>query len=166
MSANSPRADELLELLCGLELEPRQLRADPEGQAWLPDLAREWIEAEPQLIEVVREFSETECMLFDEAREAPDAFFSARVMEKLPEDTPIRVDLRRRILGLSYVVAAAVAGAALTPSTWFEAEDWLSGPWHEWLDAVSVGGVAFVVALIVSAVAVLWAGDGEEPLQA
>jgi hypothetical protein len=121
---------------------------------------------DPALLEVVVDFAETECMLFSEAHLGPDSFFTARVLTQLPDEKPLRRDLRRRILGFSYLGAAAVAGAALTPSDWFEADSWLSTPWHQWLDAISVGGIGFVIALAVSAAAVLWSGDGGEPLQA
>ena len=166
MSANFSRADDLFELLLELELDPRQLRRDPRGTEWLPEQARAWLLADPTLLEVVLEFSETESLLFDEARAAPDNFFTARVLRQLPDDKPVRRHVRRRILGFSYLGAAAVAGAALTPSSWFEADTWLSTPWHQWLDAVSVGGIGFGVALAVSAAAVLWAGDSNEPLNA
>jgi hypothetical protein len=160
------RADQLLELLCELELDVAVLRRDPAGSGWLPEQARAWIESDAALREVVLEFSETECILYEEAQASPDGFFAARVMSQLPEEIPVRTDLRRRILGMSYVFAAGVAGAALTPSSWFEAEGWLSAPWHEWLDAVSMGGAAFISALAVSAVAVFGAGDGGEPIRA
>lgn len=166
MSLASSHADELLELLCELELDPRQLRRDPRGEGWLPEPARVWLRADPTLVELVLEFSKTESMLFDEARVAPDNFFTARVLRQLPDEQPVRKDLRRRILGFSYLGAAAVAGAALTPSSWFEADTWLSTPWHQWLDAVSVGGIGFGAALAVSAAAVLWVGDSGEPLNA
>ena len=166
MTPTESRADQLLEMLCELELELSVLRRDPTGESWLPDSARAWIADDPSLREVVLEFSETECILHEEARAAPDGFFTARVLAQLPQESPIRADLRRRILGMSYLFAAAVAGAAMTPSSWFEAEGWLSRPWHEWLDAVSVGGVAFILALAVSAVALVWTDDAGEPLQA
>ncbi len=94
------------------------LRRDPQGRTWLPQSAVALVAAEPECRDVLREFVDDELSL-QGALEDPvtplraDAFFTARVVDALPQagQSPVRLSPRRRLalLGLFHLVGVALA---------------------------------------------------------
>ncbi len=160
--------------LCELELEPAQLRADPRGASWLPASLRRAADADPELSTLVAQFVDEELALFDDAAVVDDTCFAARVMARVPVERGVDRGRRQQILMFAYLCAGFVAAtwffgtrAAAEPmgidsgqSTWAARwGDWWGDSWHAWLDALSVGGVAMVLALAVSLAGLLWPSE-------
>lgn len=148
--------------LCELELEPQQLRRDRHGATWLPADLLEAMRRDERLGFELQQFVDEELAMFDEASLGDDAWFTARVMAQLPAggeaDAGIDPARRRALVGLGYLAAAAVCGAWLLQiglAAESASEFWQSS-WHAWVEAISVGGLALGVALVVTAAGLLW----------
>jgi hypothetical protein len=152
----SAELDDFVDRLCELELDPDELRRDPEGRAWLPKPMREQVASDPAYARALDEFVQMELALHD-VHEPCDAFFTRSVMNQLPELEA--VDDRRRtwILASAYALAIGVAYVLIGPllgsgeiNGWFE-------PLHDWYreHAVEAGGMWMTVALLLTAAALV-----------
>lgn len=95
-----------------LELSSRQLSSDPAGATWLPDSMREAVRCDAECARRLAEFVEIERALFEDASVPRDAWFTARVMQSLPNDLGVPAAQRRRVLLPFYALAALVAIAS------------------------------------------------------
>lgn len=158
----SSRIDDFVEQLCELDLDPRQLRADPSGASWLPESLRRMVAEDHECARELAEFVEVELELYD-FQEPCDPFFTRRVMDQLPELEA--VDDRRRtwILASAYALAIGVGYVLLGPLLGSgEVASWVA-PLHDWYHqhAVEAGGVWMVALLLLvsAALVVMPAGD-------
>lgn len=149
MSASLER---FVEQLCALELDPEQLRRDPRGERWLPASLRRMAEEDPACARELEEFVAMELALFD-VHEPSDAFFTRRVMERLPEIEA--VDDRRRtwILASAYALAIGVAYLLLGPLLSSGEIASFVEPVHDWVHsrALEAGGMWISLVLLVVA---------------
>lgn len=150
------------ELLAQLELSPEVLRRDPSGEHWLPSEARRLVEANTDCQRALDDFVAEELELwsaFDKPlAPGPDPFFTARVVDSLPEPpSGTRLTPRRRalLLGLFHAVAGVLAYAVLTmvpesTARWAEqAHTWLS--WGSTIDTnLWLVGSAVVSVVLVA----------------
>jgi len=160
--------DAFLEALVELEPSPEQLRRDPEGRGWLPAKLRAEAEADPDCAAELAEFVAMELALFD-VHEPCDAFFTRRVLDRLPEIEA--VDQRRRtwILASAYALAIGVAYLILGPllsagtlSSWIApVVDWAGGQ-----ALAESGGVWMALALLTVAGALVFIPVGERRIRA
>src|SRR5690606_6022938 len=100
--------DQFVEQLCELELDPELLRSDPRGERWLPAELRRMAERDPECARELAEFVAMELALFD-VHEPSDAFFTRRVLDRLPEIESIDDRRRTWILASAYALAIGVA---------------------------------------------------------
>ncbi len=152
----------LIERLVELDLDARTLREDPRGETWLPADLRAEIERDPAWAAEFAEFVATEQALFD-GREPCDAFFTKRVMQKLPELEGLDDSRRTWILASAYALAIGLAylliGPLLGSGELFDsaaATNWLVslGAWSE-SHASEAGGVGLAIGLLVGTALVL-----------
>ncbi|MCH9679977.1 MAG: hypothetical protein K0V04_00980 [Deltaproteobacteria bacterium] len=118
MTEGLPSPQERLEsILAEVDVTPTQMRRDPSGRTWLPESGRALVEAHPECGDALREYVDEELSLWT-ALERPgaapmgDAFFTARVVEALPEpNAATRLSPRRRLalLGLFHIVGVMLA---------------------------------------------------------
>jgi len=156
----SEALERFIDELCELELAPALLRRDPKGQGWLPASLRRMVREDPSCARELDEFVAMELALHD-GHEPSDAFFTRRVMDRVPELAV--VDDRRRtwILASAYALAIGVGYVLLGPllrsaelakrvASWVEPlhlnhEGWAHG------HAVEAGGMWIALALLVIA---------------
>jgi hypothetical protein len=157
----SESIEHFVEQLCELELDPELLRRDPRGERWLPASMRRMIEADPACARELEEFVAMELALYD-VHEPSDAFFTRRVMSKLPEIEAIDDRRRTWILASAYALAIGVAYLLLGPllssgeiATFFE-------PMHDWYHgwALEAGGMWIALVLLVTACVLTLAPTG------
>lgn len=147
--------------LCELDVDVRQVLADPTGASWLPPELLRLCRRDPACAAELAEFIEAEaelCSLSD--AEPVDPFFTARVVEALPTTwigsrlSPYR---RAMILGAFYAGAALVSWIVMTmlaPDLTLQLADRAHGllttstavPWSV-IATVAIAGVA-AVALV------------------
>lgn len=148
----SDSLERFVEQLCELELDPELLRSDPRGERWLPANLRRMAREDPACARELEEFVAMELALHD-VHEPSDAFFTRRVMDRLPEIEA--VDDRRRtwILASAYALAIGVAYLLLGPllssgeiASFFDpVRDWYHG------HALEAGGMWLSLVLLVTA---------------
>ena len=145
--------DRFIEQLCELELDPELLRSDPRGERWLPAELRRMAERDPECARELAEFVAMELALFD-VHEPSDAFFTRRVLDRLPEIESIDDRRRTWILASAYALAIGVAYLLLGPVfsagfSWGEIAGYVA-PVHDWYHdhAVEAGGMWIALALL------------------
>jgi hypothetical protein len=146
--------DDFVEQLCELEIDPELLRSDPRGERWLPTPLRRMVQDDPACARELAEFVAVELALHD-VHEPTDAFFTRRVLDRLPECELHPIDDRRRtwILASAYALAIGVAYLLLGPLfSSGEISSWVA-PVHDWYHdrAVGAGGMWIALALLLSA---------------
>lgn len=163
MSETSGRAERLerfVDALCGLELDPELLRADPRGEAWLPDALRRMVGEDPACARELEEFVAVELSLLG-MHEPCDAVFTRRVLDRLPALEA--VDDRRRtwILASAYALAIGVGYLLLGPllrsgelARAIAALHGLPAGWQH-AHAVEAGGIWIALALLLLAAALV-----------
>lgn len=148
----SESLDRFIEQLCELELDPEQLRSDPRGERWLPSNLQRMVAEDPACARELDEFVAMELALGD-VHEPSDAFFTRRVMERLPELEA--VDDRRRtwILASAYALAIGVAYLLLGPLLSSGEIASFVEPVHDWYHAhaLEAGSVWISVVLLATA---------------
>ena len=153
MSHASDRQEAFADALLALEVDAQRLRSDPQGHSWLPPELKRCVAEDPACARELAQFVELELELY--AVDKPsDAFFTRRVLERLP--TQATVDARRRtwILASAYALAIGVAYLLLGPlmasgelAGWLEPlRAWYQGHAFE-AAGLSMGlGVALMIA--------------------
>jgi anti-sigma factor RsiW len=144
--------DRFVEQLCELELDPELLRSDPRGERWLPASLRQMAEEDPACARELAEFVAMELALHD-VHEPSDAFFTRRVLDRLPECAAIDDRRRTWILASAYALAIGVAYLLLGPLLSSGAISSFIAPVHDWYHdrAVGAGGMWIALALLVTA---------------
>ena len=155
---NEARVEAFIDELVTLEIDPASLPLDPSGETWLPSHLREIAREDPECARELAEFVEMERALC-EVHEPCDAFFTRKVMDRLPEIEA--VDDRRRtwILASAYALAIGVAYLGWGPllasgeiAAWIE-------PLRAWVDAQAAGagaaGLWVAVGLMCAACALV-----------
>ncbi|MFO7564465.1 MAG: hypothetical protein R6X02_17595 [Enhygromyxa sp.] len=144
--------DHFVEQLCELELDPELLRRDPQGERWLPAALRQMAKEDPACARELAEFVAMELALHD-VHEPSDAFFTRRVLDRLPEIEA--VDDRRRtwILASAYALSIGVAYLLLGPLLSSGEISSFVAPVHDWFHerAIGAGGMWIALALLLSA---------------
>jgi hypothetical protein len=160
----SGELDRLRAFLDELEVDATTLRRDPRGETWLPEPARSWCEQNPACAAELQQFVSDELELFGLSDIGADPFFTARVVDELPE--PLRwtgLSPNRRMLllaafhlaagGIAYSVLAwltpeLLTTAADTAHAWLGSSEASAGTTVSWGAAVAavvgVGLIAFV----------------------
>ena len=116
--------------------------SDPRGERWLPAGLRRMIEDDPECARELDEFVAMELALYD-VHEPSDAFFTRRVLDRLPEMEAIDDRRRTWILASAYALAIGVAYLLLGPLL---SSGELAGfvePVHDWYHdhAIEAGGM-------------------------
>ena len=159
----SAHLDHFVDQLCELELDPELLRIDPCGERWLPASLQAMVREHPACARELAEFVAMELSLHD-VPEPSDAFFTRRVMDRLPEIQA--VDDRRRtwILASAYALAIGVGYVLLGPLLHSgKIAGFVSDSLHGWAPlhgvahghaverALGAGGMWIAFALLVAA---------------
>jgi len=138
--------------LCALDVDPREIAADPEGRAWLSPSLRRAIADDPNCAAEFAEFVEMELALLD-VHEPCDAFFTRRVMESLPPLQPVEDQRRTWILASAYALAIGLAYLLVGPALSSGALTGYVEPLHDWYhdQSLELGGMWMVLALLCAA---------------
>jgi hypothetical protein len=146
--------DTLRSALLELDVDPRVLRAHPNGDGWLSPELRALVESRPACREELRTFVRSELELFDSAREGADPFFTARVVESLPPPLPgtALTPFRRALILAGFNVLAAVTAYVVlwlwAPESLISWLDSLAGWIDGGLDAAAIWVLALGVVLL------------------
>lgn len=144
--------DHFIEQLCELELDPVLLRSDPRGERWLPTTLARMVAEQSECARELDEFVAMELALID-MHEPNDAFFTRRVMDRVPEIEAIDDRRRTWILASAYALAIGVTYVLLGPLLSSGEISSFVAPLHDWYHdhAFEAGGMWIALALLVTA---------------
>jgi len=141
--------DTLRSVLLELDVDPQDLRADPNGDGWLTPELRAMVESREDCRAELRSFVRSELDLYDSARLDCDPFFTASVVKSLPPPLPgtALTPFRRALILAGFNVLAAVTAYVVlwlwAPESLVSWLDRLAG----WLDTDLDAGAIWVLAL-------------------